>query len=117
MDIYIVSGSCGIIGDIKAWIVDAWETQSDADIRITELEDLKMRFWGDTSDMSSYAIFNQGRIVEDKMRAAENGDPGYTTDVFSATSYHVEKIKLKSWQDKESDSEMKLRGLWNRTVW
>lgn len=111
MDIYIVLGSCGMEGDIETWIVDAWETQSDADARIEELEDLKMGFWGDPArlqSLSSYEFFNRGRIVEKEMRVAENGDPGYIHNAFTSTGYTAQKSKLKSWREPEPQNETKL---------
>lgn len=105
MDIYIVCGTCGIPQDKKTWIVDAWDSQEEADQRIEELENLKMGLWGDTTGMSSYRCFNQGRIVADKMRDAENGDPNYISDVFSGTIYYTSKTELKSWVDLLAENE------------
>lgn len=99
MEINIVFGTCGIPEDKKIWIVDAWESQEDADKRIEQLENLKMGLWGDTTGMSSYDLFNRGRVVADKMRKVENGDPNYISDVFSATIYYTSKTELKSWTD------------------
>lgn len=98
MDIYIVIGSCGMVGDVKTWIVDAWETQSDADARIEQLVEFENKFWGDPErlqGLSSYELFNYGKIVEKGMRVAENGDPGYIHDAFTAVGYVIQKSKLK----------------------
>jgi hypothetical protein len=106
MDIHIVTGSCGMVGDVKTWIVDAWETQSDADARVEQLVELENKFWGDPErlqGLSSYDLFNYGKIVEKEMRVAENGDPGYIHDAFTAVGYVTQKSKLKKWREPENE--------------
>ena len=96
VNIYIVFGACGVYEGKKTWVVDAWPNQEAADKRVDELEDLKEELLGKVpATTTPYELFNLRRALEEKMRKAEKGDPGYINDVLTDTSYYTAECPLK----------------------